>query len=350
MRGVQFTSSPPTIPCPSRLSDNFYSSEKYVGLVALLREYIKIYTLLGKAHAQAHITRHQVMSVDIGTEIDARDIDPTDFRCAGIIKHVEMNGNYAVDFGQGKMKYISESTLQEILKDRETVRNQSKWRTAIQQEIEMLLLREEFSNIDAPMTDNVWIDERASDGRQFLQAQSHAVPLAQQVRTSLNERTQWIRSTLVICVGLGLLYSPMLMAISLIDLAYTSIVLFTTGHAVWAVWSSSTTIRTVIGTTIRMAIRMSIWAHLPLSRSIPIFPAIGLYAGTIFSVHFLCQHHYSGTLPLGNISPKQSCHSHYCMPGISISRLSASNAGLRCYEYLWQIPGQTNGYARFWLQ
>jgi hypothetical protein len=168
MRGVQFTSSPPTIPCPSRLSDNFYSSEKYIGLVALLREYIKTYRVLGKAHAQAHITRHQMMSMNIGTEIDALDIDPTDFRCAGIIKHVEMNGNYAVDFGQGKMKYISESTLQEILKDRETVRNQSKWRTAIQQEIEMLLLREEFSNIDAPMTDNVWIDERASDGRQLL--------------------------------------------------------------------------------------------------------------------------------------------------------------------------------------
>jgi hypothetical protein len=41
MRGVQFTSSPPTIPCPSRLSDNFHSSEKYIGLVTLLREYIK---------------------------------------------------------------------------------------------------------------------------------------------------------------------------------------------------------------------------------------------------------------------------------------------------------------------
>jgi len=67
MRGVQFTSSPPTIPCPSRLSDNFYSSEKYVGLVALLREYIKIYRVLGKTHAQAHITRHQLFFVSART-------------------------------------------------------------------------------------------------------------------------------------------------------------------------------------------------------------------------------------------------------------------------------------------
>jgi hypothetical protein len=60
MQGVQFTSSPPTIPRASRPSDNFYSSEKYFGLVKRLREYIKIYRVYGKVRAQDYTTRHQM--------------------------------------------------------------------------------------------------------------------------------------------------------------------------------------------------------------------------------------------------------------------------------------------------
>ena len=234
MRGVQFTSSPPTIPRASRPIDNFYSSEKYFGLVKRLHEYINKHRVYGKARAQDYITRHQMMSVNIGTEIDARDIDPTDFRCAGVIKHMETNGNYAVDFGQGQMKYISESTLQDILRDRTIERNQNAWLTDIQHEIETLLLREEFHNYDDRITDNVWIDERAAEGGQLLQARLHEAPLARSVRTLLNLRAQWIRSALAFCVGLVLLYSLTLMVISLLDYVFMSIVLFTTGNAVWA--------------------------------------------------------------------------------------------------------------------
>ena len=66
------------------------------------------------------------MSVNLGTEIDARELDPYDSTCNGVIQHVNMNGNYEVDFGQGRMRYISECTFQEILLARRVVQDRYK--------------------------------------------------------------------------------------------------------------------------------------------------------------------------------------------------------------------------------
>ena len=77
---------------------------------------------------------------------------------------------------------------------------------------------------------------------------------------------------------------------------------------------------------------------------------ICIYAGPLFSIHYLRKHHHSGTLHLENISPQKLSHPNYSMPSFSLGRLSTRNAGLRSHEYIWQIPGQTHGYARLWLQ
>jgi hypothetical protein len=84
--------------------------------------------------------------------------------------------------------------------------------------------------------------------------------------TALHKKTQWLRSMIVPCVGLGFLYSPMPMAISLIDLAFMPLVVLITGYVARNAWCSGTTIRRTLG--------ISIWANLPFSRSIPILPII----------------------------------------------------------------------------
>jgi hypothetical protein len=103
-----------------------------------------------------------------------------------------MNGNYEVDFGQGRMKYISECTLQEILSAREIVRDRSQGQIAIQREIEMLLQREEFSNIEDWTTDNVRIEARADEGGQLISAETQVVQSAPQAITALHTQTQWL--------------------------------------------------------------------------------------------------------------------------------------------------------------
>ncbi len=129
------------------------------------------------------------MSVNLGTEIDARELDPYDSTCNGVIQHVNMNGNYEVDFGQGRMKYISECTLQEILSARGIVRDRSQWQIAIQREIEMLLPSEEFSHIEDWTTDNVRIEARADEGGQIINAETQVVPPAPQAMTALHTQT-----------------------------------------------------------------------------------------------------------------------------------------------------------------
>jgi nascent polypeptide-associated complex subunit alpha len=118
MRGVQFTNSPPIIPRP-HIATEFPSNENYLNI----RKYINVYRVCGKAQAQPYLTRHKMMSLNLGTEIDARELDPYESTCNGVIQHVNMNGNYEVDFGQGRMRYISECTFQEILLARRVVRD-----------------------------------------------------------------------------------------------------------------------------------------------------------------------------------------------------------------------------------
>jgi len=77
---------------------------------------------------------------------------------------------------------------------------------------------------------------------------------------------------------------------------------------------------------------------------------LGIYAGPLFSIYYLRKYHHSGTLHLENISPQKLSHPNYSMPSFSLGRLSACNAGLCSHEYIWQIPWQTHGYARLWLQ
>jgi NACalpha-BTF3-like transcription factor len=121
MRGVQFTNSPLIIPRP-HIATEFPSNENYLNI----RKYINVYRVCGKAQAQPYLTRHKMMSLNLGTEIDARELDPYESTCNGVIQHVNMNGNYEVDFGQGRMRYISECTFQEILLARRVVRDRYK--------------------------------------------------------------------------------------------------------------------------------------------------------------------------------------------------------------------------------
>jgi hypothetical protein len=97
MRGVQFTNSPPIIP-RHHIAPEFPSNEKYLNI----KKYINVYRECGKAQAHAYLTRHQRMSLNLGTEIDARELDPYESTCNGVIQQVNMNGNYEVDFGQGQ--------------------------------------------------------------------------------------------------------------------------------------------------------------------------------------------------------------------------------------------------------
>jgi hypothetical protein len=196
------------------------------------------------------------MSLNLGTEIDASELDPYESVCNGVIQQVNMNGNYQVDFGQGRMKYISECTLQEILLARRVVQDREKWQLDIQRKIETLLPEDWTTN-------NVHIEAMADEGGQIINAATQVVP---PVMTTLHTQTQWIRSMLVLCVGLGFLYSPMPMEISIIDLAFMPLVVLITGYVARNARCS--------GMTIRRALGISIWANLPFSRSIPILPII----------------------------------------------------------------------------
>jgi hypothetical protein len=229
MRGVQFTNSPPIMSRP-HIATEFPSNEKYLNI----RKYINVYRECGKAQAHAYLTRHKRMSLNLGTEIDARELDPYESTCNGVIQQVNMNGKYEVDFGQGRMKYISECTLQEILLARRVVQDREKWQLDIQREIEKLL-PEDWT------TDNVRIEARADEGGQIINAATQVVPPA-----------------------MTTLHMPM--AISLIDLAFMPLVVLITGYVARNAWCS--------GTTIRRALGISIWANLPFSRSIPILPII----------------------------------------------------------------------------
>ena len=251
MRGVQFTNSPPIVP-RHHIAPEFPSNEKYLNI----KKYINVYRECGKAQAHAYLARHQRMSSNLGTEIDARELDPYESTCNGIIQQVNMNGNYEVDFGQGRMKYISECTLQEILLARRVVQDREKWQLDIQRKMDKLLPEDWI-------TDNVHIEAMATEGGQFINAATQVVP---PVMTARHTQTQWIRSMLVLCVGLGFLYSPMPMEISLIDLAFLPLVVLITGYVARNARCS--------GTTTRRALGISIWANLPFSRSIPILPII----------------------------------------------------------------------------
>jgi len=251
MRGVQFTNSPPIVP-RNHIAPEFPSNGKYMNI----KKYINVYRECGKAQAHAYLARHQRMSLNLGTEIDARELDPYESTRNGIIQQVNMNGNYEVDFGQGRMKYISERTLQEILLARRVVQDREKWQLDIQRKMDKLLPED-------GITDNVHIEAMAAEGGHFINA---ATQVVQPVMTARHTQTQWIRSMLVLCVGLGFLYSPMPMEISLIDLAFLPLVVLITGYVARNARCS--------GTTTRRALGISIWANLPFSRSIPILPII----------------------------------------------------------------------------
>ena len=135
------------------------------------------------------------MSLNLGTEIDARELDPYESTRNGIIQQVNMNGNYEVDFGQGRMKYISECTLQEILLARRVVQDREKWQLDIQRKMDTLLPEDWI-------TDNVHIEAMAAEGGQFINAATQAVP---PVMTARHTQTQWIRSMLVCRLGVFVL-------------------------------------------------------------------------------------------------------------------------------------------------
>ena len=113
------------------------------------------------------------------------------------------------------------------------------------------------------ITDNVHIEAMADEGGQLINAATQVVP---PVMTARHTQTQWIRSMLVLCLGLGFLYSPMPMEISLIDLAFLPLVVLITGYVARNALCSCTTTRRALG--------ISIWANLPFSKSIPILPII----------------------------------------------------------------------------
>ena len=115
-------------------------------------------------------------------------------------------------------------------------------------------------------TDNVRIEARADEGGQIINAATQVVPPGPQAMTALHKKTQWIRAMIVPCVGLGFLYSPMPMEISLIDLAFLPLVVLIAGYVARNA--------RCCGTTTRRALGLSIWANLPFSRSIPILPII----------------------------------------------------------------------------
>lgn len=186
---MEFNSLIPPIVPRHHIAPEFPSNEKYLNI----KKYINVYRECGKAQAHAYLARHQRMSSNLGTEIDARELDPYESTCNGIIQQVNMNGNYEVDFGQGRMKYISECTLQEILLARRVVQDREKWQLDIQRKMDKLLPEDWI-------TDNVHIEAMAAEGGQFINAATQVVP---PVMTARHTQTQWIRSMLVLCVGLG---------------------------------------------------------------------------------------------------------------------------------------------------
>jgi hypothetical protein len=189
MRGVHFTGSPPVIPRPRSPGDNSSLGNDYS--IIRLSKNCKICRMVGKSAAQASVARYQRMSANIGTDrrIDAYDIDPNRFSSAGVIMQVEMNGNYGVDFGQVQMRYISDGTLQEILNEREVERKRSEWIASIQREIESLIHREAFGNIEAGITKSV----------PSTHVMLNVGPSGSQAISVSNPRVQWIRSTLALC-------------------------------------------------------------------------------------------------------------------------------------------------------
>jgi hypothetical protein len=220
MRGVHFTGSPPVIPRPRSPGDNSSLGNDYSNI--RLSKYCKIYRMVGKSAAQAFVDviSECPRTSELRLMVDA--CDPTSFSGVGVITQVEMNGNYGMDFEQGQMRYISDGTLQENLHERKVECKRSEWIAAIQREIESLIHREAFGNIEADITESV----------PSPHVMPNAGPSGSQATSVSNPRVQWIRSTLALCVGLGLLYTPMLMTIPLLHLALTTILFLMAGHVI----------------------------------------------------------------------------------------------------------------------